>query len=182
MEIPKEPDIFTQDYWRQRLQQADDRDEPHKSVYSVGIDKWEPIVECHRRLLAEHIHPEDWILDVACGWGRLLELLPESPARGYHGVDISEAFIQRARQKFPNRYFHFEVHDLRHELPYTKAMLRAFKRKPYQWGIVCGTRPMIIGQAGQAEWDKIEANVSKLVDKLMFLEYDIDNLIEIKQL
>jgi SAM-dependent methyltransferase len=56
-----------------------------------------------RTLIAEHVRPSagDRILDIGCGPGELLTLMP-SDVR-YVGVDISDAYIDRARDRFGNK-------------------------------------------------------------------------------
>jgi SAM-dependent methyltransferase len=56
-----------------------------------------------RTLVAEHLRPSgaDRVLDIGCGPGELLTLLPADVR--YLGVDISAAYIERARARFGSR-------------------------------------------------------------------------------
>lgn len=71
----------------------------HPAVYElfsrlVGGDK------ARRTLIAEHVRPSarDRILDIGCGPGELLTLMPADVR--YVGVDISAVYIDRARDRF----------------------------------------------------------------------------------
>lgn len=49
------------------------------------------------------------VLDVGCGTGGFLELGENFPLSGYHGIDLSEAAILRARRRFRGRDTGFPV-------------------------------------------------------------------------
>ena len=57
----------------------------------------------HRRFLSLYDLPErGTVLDISCGEGDFLEVLRSYfPALELHGVDISEQYISRAREKYP---------------------------------------------------------------------------------
>jgi SAM-dependent methyltransferase len=54
-------------------------------------------------LIREHVRPAPGarVLDLGCGPGELLEFLPRDI--GYVGIDISEEYIERARERFGGR-------------------------------------------------------------------------------
>ncbi len=54
--------------------------------------------------IKDYTHEGDKVLDFGCGNGRLLELLGENSAE-YYGVDVSQALIDFAKQKYPKAYF-----------------------------------------------------------------------------
>jgi SAM-dependent methyltransferase len=56
----------------------------------------------HARFLAEHVtpRPDERLLDMGCGPGRVIPLLPPVD---YVGIDLSPHYIAKAQQKFGNR-------------------------------------------------------------------------------
>ena len=54
--------------------------------------------------IKDYTHENDKVLDFGCGNGRLLELLGENGAE-YYGVDVSQALIDFAKQKYPKNNF-----------------------------------------------------------------------------
>lgn len=161
--MSSEPAIFTAAYWKERLELAIANGNLHKAVYEVVSDRWEELLAKHRDALTKYIQPEDWVMDFACGYGRLIDLLPGRWVGVYCGIDISPDFIARARMTYPQHSFH--CGDLRTLAPDSNV-------RRFQWGIFAGTRQMIRQQAGEPVWAQIERNASKWVEALLFLEYD----------
>jgi len=58
--------------------------------------------------LAEYIKPQDKVLDLGCGNGRLIELLGDKEI-DYLGVDNVQNFIEIAKKKYPA--YSFQVAD-----------------------------------------------------------------------
>src|SRR5215469_13700330 len=58
---------------------------------------------CHQRFITEMVRPRagDRVLDIGCGVGASVRYLPASV--GYVGIDISDAYIARARADYPDR-------------------------------------------------------------------------------
>lgn len=57
----------------------------------------------HRQLLAQHFaQPPERVLDCGCGTGTFARCFP---AESYFGIDISAAYIARARQRHPEHRF-----------------------------------------------------------------------------
>jgi SAM-dependent methyltransferase len=86
----------------------------HWDAIACKRDKWQGLGQWYHNRLTEvyrfHVTPNQKVLELGCGGGRLLAAL--QPARGV-GVDFSEEMVQRARQKYPHLEFsHADVHDL----------------------------------------------------------------------
>ena len=156
-------DILNPSYWQQRLLLAPTKAR-HHAIFRCPTEVWERIEAKHRQILAEHIQPNDSILDAGCGWGRLLTLLPETWRGRYNGVDISPDFIMLARHRYPRQSF--AVWDLQ------KLSELSYLQPPYDWAVMISMRPMIRRNLGEEVWTQIETEIRKLAKKLLYLEYD----------
>lgn len=152
-------------YWARRLREAKSR-ELHHAIFKCPLEQWMNIANKHREILKKHIGIYDSILDVGCGWGRLLDLTPVPWYGAYLGIDLSPDFIEMARDKDPSRIF--MVGDVR------TAPLAAPTPFPfiYDWAVMISIRPMIKRNLGEDSWDEIETNVRCYAKRLLYLEYD----------
>lgn len=71
-----------------------------------GFDLFQRLVGARRskaNFVAKHVQPKhgDRILDLGCGTGAILELLP--PGVEYVGVELDRAYVHRARMRFGDR-------------------------------------------------------------------------------
>lgn len=151
--------IFSASFWSKRLAEAKER---HHAVFQCPRHRWDAIAEKHRSILARHVRPTDAILDAACGWGRMLDLMPPDWRGPYLGVDLSPDFIETARAEHPGRTF--VIADLRD--------LSLIEDKLYDLCAFISLRGMVIREAGAAEWAKIEAELRRVAKRLLILEYD----------
>lgn len=154
-------EIFDPVYWQRRMLKAT---EQHHAVFRCPKVKWDAIAEKHKSILAKHINPTDSVLDVGCGWGRLLELMPEDWCGDYTGIDLSPDFLRKARATYPKR--DFRLMDARDLSSLYKEGLE------FDWAILVSIRPMIINYKGIDEWQVVEYNINLLTDRTLFLEYD----------
>ncbi len=86
----------------------------HWDAIACKRDKWQGMGKWYHDRLTEiyrfHVTPNQRVLELGCGDGRLLSAL--KPSRGL-GVDFSEEMIRRAKQKHPDlEFIHADVHDL----------------------------------------------------------------------
>lgn len=86
----------------------------HWDAIACKRDNWQGMGRWYHNRLTEiyrfHATPNQSVLELGCGDGRLLAAL--KPARGL-GVDFSEEMIRRAKSKYPSLDFiHADVHDL----------------------------------------------------------------------
>jgi SAM-dependent methyltransferase len=159
-------------YWKERLQEGL-KTHLHWSVYKVGVQHWKEAEEAHKGILRRRVREGESILDVGCGYGRLLSLLSGDYRKYYYvGVDLSPDFIELAKKTYPEMESRFivkpilEVLDDMHD--YTNPD-HAFK---FDWGILISFRPMIIRYLGADYWNTIHEGLKKNCKKLLFLEYD----------
>lgn len=152
-------------YWKARLNVAEKRQELWKAVFMCPKERWLAIEAKHREILAKHIKPSDSVLDCACGYARLPDMLPKSPWKwDYLGIDLSQDFIDLARIRFPT--WSFEQSDLR-DLSWVGTI-------KYEWAVMISVRPMVIRNMGQETWNQMEAQIRRVASKLLYLEYDPD--------
>jgi SAM-dependent methyltransferase len=149
-------------YWKQRL---DNAHHIHQSVFLCGLDRWKAIEDKHREILAGLISEVDSIFDAGCGYGRLLGLLPRHWRGRYMGVDISPDLIRIARMDHERNYF--EVADL-NNLSFLASILEI----PFTWAVCISMQPMITRNLGGEVWDKMESEILRVANKILFLEYD----------
>lgn len=159
--------VFSSDFWRDRLRTAR---QPHHAVYVCPRERWDAIAARHREIIARHVRPADAILDAACGWGRMLDLLPPGEYE-YVGVDLSPDFIDLARREHPQSRYEFVVGDLRD----LSGVLEARRGRKFDWAIMISLRGMVIREAGAAEWERIEAELRRVAKKMLILEYSPDD-------
>lgn len=152
-------EIFDPAYWKRRLERAR---ELHHAVFICPKDRWERIEEAHRKVLSEIVNRDTSILDAGCGYGRLLDLLPDSWNGTYCGLDISPDFIARAKKEHPGENFIVaDVRDIHFPSQFDLAIAISF-------------RPMVKRNDEEA-WKKIEERLKALSKRQLYLEYDEEN-------
>lgn len=145
-------------YWKQRLATAMER---HHSIFRCDKERWLRIEDKHREILAKTLHPEWSVLDAGCGYGRLLNLMPADWRGYYAGVDLSPDFVDLARKEHPRR--EFRVADLR-QIPWVSGT--------FDLAVLISIRPMVRRNLGDDEWEKMERELRRVSNQLLFLEYD----------
>jgi SAM-dependent methyltransferase len=158
--MPEE--ILTHEYWRERLRQAQQQ---HHAIYRCPLPLWQRIEARHRDVLARTIGPADSVLDAGCGWGRLLDLLPDDWGGLYLGIDLSPDMIDLAHATHPGRAF--LAADLRD--------LSAIRPYCYDWAILVSIRPMMRRHLGEKAWVGMEQQIRQVSRRLLYLEYDPDD-------
>jgi len=97
--------VVNPDYWREKMADAVARGEIHRAIYTGSIDEFSAEQQRQIAALRGKIGDNDSILDVGCGYGRLLEFLPKTWKGDYLGIDISPDLIGVARRIHPEREF-----------------------------------------------------------------------------
>lgn len=152
--------IFDPNYWRLRAIGAA---QPHHAVFVCDTERWLRIARKHTELLLQHVGDHTSILDAGCGYGRLLSMMPVTWQGPYVGVDISPHFISMARSTYAT---HFSAR-------FVFADLREIDlQERFDLAVCISLRPMVVREAGQAEWDKIEAAIRRHASRILYLEYD----------
>lgn len=149
-------------YWKGRLHNVPD-DCLHHAIFKCPREKWDKIEAAHTKILNETIRENDSVIDIGCGYGRLLRMMRREWHGGYLGVDLSPDFIEMARTDYPKRVFC--VADL------TKDMGQ-FSKYRFEWAVMISIRPMVINNLGGKVWETMEKGIRGIAKKLLFLEYD----------
>lgn len=178
----KQP-IFDTEFWRKRILEAPAK-RPHEALFFINLPNWKDIEEQHKRLLQYYIQRHHSVLDVGCGWGRLLTLMPISWFGPYLGIDLSPDFIALAKERHPERINQFVVADARDDLKWTVPVLRSDDRGGWKllppggkrdWAVLVSIKGMVIKNAGQEVWEKVESRIKEVVEQILILEYRIDD-------
>lgn len=176
-------------YWRRRLALARKMGELHRSIFHCQRDRWERIEGKHREILAATLRDHVTVLDVGCGYGRLLTLMPPGWRGYYLGIDLSPDFITLARELHPHHphpdgpvpgFGTFDVsktsaaYRLATAHP-ALAPLDAYRSSTlWDWAVLISFRPMIKRNQGDEVWERMEANIKAVSINQLYLEYDPD--------
>lgn len=97
-------DVTNSTFWRERLDRCGG--DLQRAMMEGSSDQFAAV---HRdqmlRLHRADIQPTDSVLDVGCGYGRLLTMMPTYWKGPYCGVDVSPDLIAVARILYPGRRF-----------------------------------------------------------------------------
>lgn len=159
-------DVLDPGYWKERYRTL----EGHKRVYKCDQNKWERVEEVHREILAELIpstNPKQGILDIGCGWGRLLDLLPPWWDGKYLGIDLCREFVQEARRNHP--LYPFIVGDA---LDVLSPFERDNEYKTYDLAVMISVIPMLERNVGTDYADRLLKRVKRCAKRVLLLEYD----------
>lgn len=152
--------IFSPDYWRVRIAEAGSNLRDSVYAYACGA-KWDEMDDLWRKALARHVAADTAILDVGCGYGRLLTLMPKHWGGYYVGTDVSPEFVAIAKRLHPGYADQFCVRDFR---------LRQLGLEGAFDLAVCGMVRGMVRLNAPDEWPGIEANVKRCARAVLYLE------------
>lgn len=164
-------DINDPKYWKTRLEKAINKNKIHEAIFLCSLSRWQQIEETHKKILSNVILPNESILDVGCGWGRLLDLMPSGWAGDYLGIDLSPDFVNLANERHPDKTF--IVGSAEEIIPVVAASPSNFigPDLKFDWCVVISMRPMIINNQGQQAWDNLQQLIFSICNRILFLEY-----------
>ena len=153
-------------YWEQRY--ASLRGRPtHHAIYNCGnAEDWKRIEEVHRRLIAKYVDEEDSILDVGCGWGRLIDMLPIGWSGRYVGVDLSPLFLSKARTAHPG----YDFRELTFDRIDSSTVLQG-DLSQFDWAVCISIKGMLLNNKGTEAWDELLSRLHTVADRVLVLEY-----------
>lgn len=152
--------IFDPAYWRTRLAKAYETERAWAAVFDLSHRAWDAMRDRHKAFLRTHIKRDDAVLDIGCGWGRLLGMMPEFWLRNvYHGVDLSPDMIDMAQRIYPE--YPFTIHDIRDPI--------VLPRK-FDVAVCIGIRHMILAHMSEAVWNQMLRNIRPHVRQVICME------------
>lgn len=144
-------------YWADRIAKCGG--DLHRAMFEGNADQMSQVHERQRQRIAGiGIQPNDAILDIGCGYGRLLTLLPSDWHGDYFGFDISQEFITIARVLHPGR--NFMVADGR------SVKLRG----KYKYGIALWVSAMLQANEQKQTWDAMVANLGQCTERIVAID------------
>ncbi len=105
------------EYWKGRI----DETQLFKSVYNCTKDIWDDLCEKHEKIIRKLIKGS--IIDIGCSWGKMTEWLSYDII--YTGIDITQEFINMAREKYPGEIFYK-----------MDARQTTFRSRQFDWAIL----------------------------------------------
>lgn len=162
--------IADPNFWKERLERARymNAGAIHPAIYDTSYSNWMEIQRVHGEILPRLLHPYRGVklLDAGCGYGALYELLPEGI--NYAGVDISPDFLEEARRLLPeNSSRRFLRADLR-DLP--------FPDDSFDIAVCRSIDGMVKDNMGVNAWRKMEAELLRVANRLVLLNYSQPDL------
>lgn len=151
--------ILEEQFWVDRAKNAKHE---HQAVFQCTPDKWQRICAAHHDMLLQVIEPHHDVLDVGCGWGRLIDIMPKQWHGGYLGIDYCDHFIEKAKKNYPGHKF------IRTDV----LILKGLTQHIFDWAILISFRQMITSNLGQAAWTARHGAIWTRARKLLYLEYD----------
>jgi len=159
--------IFEQSFWQIRLAEAQKIGLLEHAI-GQGFD-FKKIDVLHQEIVQKQIKPEETILDIGCGYGRIVNWFSD---KQYTGIDFVPSFIRLAQKIHPAKYF--ILGDMRN-------LSEIFKDTQFDWGLLISIKEMIRRDIGRDEWQKIENGLLRVCKKLLILEYGNSREEEIKK-
>ena len=154
-------------FWKTRFEEAKKADRLHHAVYRIHDDGWRLIEEHHRRVLAKHVGPYTKVLEVGCGYGRLIDLLPREHVGQYLGYDLSPTFIEQASLTYG---------ELRGRTAFicgrAENEMQKLNDKTFDLGVTVSIRNMLVENGHEAVWNNIFREMTRVCSKVLTLEYD----------
>ena len=153
--------VHSKQFWKQRLEAAGVHSPSrYRAVYDCSPDLWVRIQAAHQAILEQYVREFTSILDVGCGWGRLLGMMPPNWKGYYAGVDLSPDFVALARREHPGREF------------YCSPVEAFVTPRRFGLAVLVSVRGMILREQGEVQWNSMRDNLSTMAERALYLEYD----------
>ncbi len=152
------PYVMTSGYWSERIERCGG--DLQRAMFSGSPDEF---AEHHRRQMLQvqqaRIGMRESVIDVGCGYGRLLNLMPEKWSGDYLGVDVADKFIQLSKIMYPNRQF--TLYD---------GVTLPVRDKQFRWAVSVWVKTMIVRECGEDAWTPIEAEMRRVAMNVLIID------------
>lgn len=156
-EVFQKDPVMSPEYWRGRLVKF--QGDRYRAIFDGGEEDWKEVMEDQKLTLATAVSPTESVIDVGCGWGRLLELLPKEWCGSYLGVDVSPEFIEIAKELYPER--DFRVCDARN--------LEGIDDGQFDVAVVVWIEKMIRRHIGDEVWEQFEKELKRVAKRVLIV-------------
>jgi|GEM_PF-1582510 len=155
--------VNTSEFWKERIEQSKMTGDIRHSVFRAPESEWQKVCKDHKKIINDFVNEDTSILDAGCGYGRGVELMPDSWRGRYVGVDQSQDFINIAGMIFPEKDFYCENLT---KLP--------FDDDEFDLSICTSVMIMVVQNLGWFEWEKIQNELLRVSKNgILCLEYGV---------
>jgi len=132
----------------------------HRSVYVVESQTWLGIQRASQGILRRVLVRGQRVLDAGCGYGALLQTMPDGLELTYVGVDISPDLLHVAKDNYPQKQL-------------VQADLRAlpFRDGEFDWALCRSVDGMIKGDLGYDAWELMQNELLRVAGRLLIFGY-----------
>lgn len=142
-------------FWRDRLSTCGG--DLQRAMFTGSSDEFAAAhADQMRQLHKAGIRPTDSVLDVGCGYGRLLTLMPADWAGDYVGIDVSPDLVAIARILYPTRRFEVAHGD---RMP--------FVDERFDVAVAVWLRTMLMDNGKLDVWQRVELEMCRVARRVV---------------
>ena len=157
--------IFDPNFWSERVRE--NPEEIHRAVRYCSIDQRAGYEVKANALLHQIIQPHDSILDVGCGPGLLLNIMP-AHWRGYYlGVDICPEFIRKAQMEHDRTFLRVDAREIPSILSERESV---GLRGRFDVAVCFDFARMVKDNMGEDVWNRIKTGLLERCSKVLVME------------
>lgn len=144
-------------FWRDRLSTCGG--DLQRAMFTGSSDEFSAAhADQMRQLHRAGIRPTDSILDVGCGYGRLMTLMPAEWMGEYVGIDVSPDLIALARILYPARRFEVMSGD---RMP--------FVDQKFDVAVAVWLRTMLVENGRLDVWQRVELEMRRVARRVIVI-------------
>ena len=159
--MSKQKPVTTPEFWRERMHEClATGKELHHIVYNIDPARWQWIQEATGAILASHVRPGQRLLDAACGYGAIYEVIPAEIH--YTGIDSSVDLLAIARIRYPA--VDWRLGDI--------SSMPELSGRYFDWAVCRSVKDMILENMGPCYWAAIEQELLRVARNVLVIEYE----------